>query len=381
MPESSPGILGGLSTARFLSDYWQKAPCLVRAALAGYTPALDGDDLAGLACEEEAESRLVSGRYPGRQWTLRHGPFSEQDFARLADSDWALLVQDVEKHYPPLQELLSKFDFLPAWRLDDLMISYAAPGGSVGPHVDQYDVFLLQMQGQRLWQIARDFDPTLLADCPLSVLENFEPEQEWILKPGDMLYLPPGVAHHGVALDECMTGSVGLRAPTAADLLLALGEELGAREDGGPRYSDPDLQTLPPGKIDAEALERVRRLITGTVSEPDSFAKFAGRFITCFGLSKEPANPNPDLTAPELLERMQAGARLVRNPWTRLAWVERDQSALLFAAGHTVSCSRRLAALLCAEIEPDLFSAPLSDADLAAVVELLNQGHLVLASN
>lgn len=375
------GILGGLSSTRFISEYWQKSPCLVRAALPGYTPLLDGDDLAGLACEEEAESRLVTGRYPGHQWTLRHGPFSEQDFARLPDSDWALLVQDVEKHYPPLQELLREFNFLPAWRLDDLMISYAAPGGSVGPHVDQYDVFLLQFQGRRLWQTARDFDPTLLADCPLSVLENFEPEQEWILKPGDMLYLPPGVAHHGVALDECMTGSVGLRAPTAADLLLALGEELGAREDGGARYSDPDLQAAPAGQIDAEALERMRQLITGTISEPGSFAEFAGRLITRFGLSKAPANPDPDLAAPELLERIQAGARLVRNPWTRLAWVERDGSALLFAAGQAFPCSKRVAELLCAAIEPDLFSAPLADSDLAAVVELLNQGHLVLAAD
>ena len=148
-----PAPLGELSVDEFLRDEWQKRPCLIRQAFPNFAPELDGDDLAGLACEPLAEARIVSGSYPEHDWLLRHGPFEEDDFAELPEANWTLLVQDVEKHYPPLVELLQAFDFLPTWRIDDLMISWAAPGGSVGPHVDQYDVFLLQATGQRRWHL------------------------------------------------------------------------------------------------------------------------------------------------------------------------------------------------------------------------------------
>lgn len=375
------GMLGALSTRQFLEEYWQKQPCLIRAALQDYVSPLDGDDLAGLACEETAESRLVTGRFPDHDWTLRHGPFDENDFAQLPEKNWTLLVQDVEKHYPPLQDLVRRFDFLPTWRLDDLMISYATPGGSVGPHVDQYDVFLLQVQGQRLWQIATEFDPALLEPCPLNVLQDFEAQREWVLKPGDMLYLPPGVAHHGVALGECMTFSIGLRAPSAADLLLALGEALGAREDGGGRYTDPGLQPGVAGQIDAATLQRLRELVSGATSSESEFALFAGKFLTRFGLAVEPANPEPDLDASGLAAALAAGARLARNPWTRLAWIPADGGARLFAAGEIVECSTELAELLCRDPEPELFSKARSERDIAAIVQLINGGHLVLAED
>lgn len=374
-------ILGALPTEAFLSEYWQKKPCLVRGALPGFHPPLDGDDLAGLACEETAEARLIAGKYPDHDWTVRHGPFDDDEFASLPESHWTLLVQDVEKHYPPLQELLDHFDFLPSWRLDDLMISYAAPGGSVGPHVDQYDVFLLQAQGQRLWQIATKFEPALRESCELNVLERFEAEQEWILRPGDLLYLPPGVAHHGVALGECMTYSIGLRAPSAADLLLALGEELGVRENGGGRYADPDLKPAPHGLIDDAALARLRRLVTESLDGDDGFEAFSGRFLTRFRLALEPANPEPDLDAATLLRRLEGGARLVRNPWTRLAWLQHGDAAWLFAAGQQLICSEQLAERLCREREPELFSNALPAPDLEVVLELVNRGHLVLVAD
>jgi len=215
--------LGSLSTEQFIEQYWQKQPCLIRQAISGFEAMLDGDELAGLACEEMAESRLVKGTFEAADWTLTHGPFSEADFANLSNENWTLLVQDVEKHYAPLQELVRQFNFIPQWRLDDLMISYAATGGSVGPHIDQYDVFLLQAEGTRRWQIASSFEPELLKECPLNVLKHFTPEQEWVLEPGDMLYLPPNIAHHGVALEPGMTWSIGSRAPSAADLLQGLG--------------------------------------------------------------------------------------------------------------------------------------------------------------
>jgi 50S ribosomal protein L16 3-hydroxylase len=371
--------LGNLTTEKFLRDYWQKHPCLIRQALPGFEPPLDENDIAGLACEPMAESRLVSGHYPDHNWRLRHGPFEEDDFTHLPESHWTLLVQDVEKHYPPLQDLIDRFNFLPTWRLDDLMVSYAALQGSVGPHVDQYDVFLYQASGQKLWQIAGDFNPALLENCALNVLCEFEPEKEWILKPGDMLYLPPNIAHHGVALTEGMTWSLGLRAPSSADLLLSLGEQLAGEPGGGPRYTDPDLGgTHRAGEINRASLDRMKELLTGPVMDTQEFDLFAGSFISCFRLAREPASPGPDIGTPELLNRLQDGARLVRNPWTRLAWVASDVGARLFAAGTAVECSVKTATELCASVEPDLFSGGLDERDLATILLLVNGGHLVL---
>ncbi len=225
--------LGNFSPEQFLQEFWQKKPCLIRQAIADFKPLLDGDDLAGLACEEMAESRLIKGSVEAADWTVAHGPFSDADFSALPDENWTLLVQDVEKHYAPLQALMQQFSFIPNWRLDDLMISYAATGGSVGPHIDQYDVFLLQAEGTRRWQIAQSFEPDLLEGCPLNVLQQFTSEQEWVLEPGDMLYLPPNVAHLGIALEPGMTWSIGSRAPSGADLLQGLGEWLAFSADEG----------------------------------------------------------------------------------------------------------------------------------------------------
>ncbi len=375
-------ILGDLSPDQFLREYWQKRPCLMRQALAGFKPLLDSDDLAGLACEELAESRLITGRFPHHDWQLRHGPFDQEVFSGLGESNWTLLVQDVEKHYPPLQDLLAQFNFLPTWRLDDLMVSYAAQGGSVGPHVDQYDVFLYQAQGQRLWQIAEQFEPALLEDCPLNVLREFEPEQEWILKPGDMLYLPPNVAHHGVALDEGMTWSIGLRAPSAADLLMALGEQLALAPDGGPRYTDPELHApTRVGEIDSQAIDRLGDVLADPLRDKDAFGHFLGTFITRFRLANEPVAPGPVMDVADLMERLRTGARLVRNPWTRLAWMESATGAQLYAAGDAIECSVSAAMELCTNPEPELLSGTLDERDLAAILALVNGGHLVLSKD
>ncbi len=372
-----PAPLGDMGIGDFLANYWQKQPRLIRQAIPGFRPPLDGDDLAGLACEPEAEARLVSGHYPDPQWELRHGPFDEADFAALPDARWTLLVQDVEKHYPPLRAFIDLWDFLPAWRLDDLMISYAVTGGSVGPHVDQYDVFLFQAQGERLWQIAERFDPDLLEDCPLNVLREFEPEQEWVLRPGDMLYLPPNVAHHGVALDPGMTWSVGLRAPGAADLLMALGEQLAFGADEGGRYRDPDLQPVHrAGEIERDALRQLRRLMRGALADDAAFDEFAGRFLTRFRLAREPEPASATPAHAELLAAASAGRRLVRDPWTRLAWTEAGDGALLFAAGDCFPCSLNLARCLCGKRYPEPFSINLEERDLQTLEALVGGGHL-----
>ena len=234
-------FLGGLTAQQFLREYWQKKPLLVRNAFPGFTGLLSPDELAGLACLEEAEARLVQNK--GDKWLLRRGPFTEEDFQRLPQTRWTLLVQGVNLFLPEGAQLLDQFNFIPRARLDDLMVSYAPKGGSVGPHFDPYDVFLIQGMGHRRWQISTQSDQTLLPGAPLRILQNFQPEQEWITGPGDLLYLPPQCGHYGLAQDHCMTYSVGFKAPYAQELatqfLVHLQDEI--KLDG--MYQDPDLKT------------------------------------------------------------------------------------------------------------------------------------------
>ena len=373
--------LGTLSAAQFLEQYWQKQPCLIRQAIPGFTPLLDGDDLAGLACEEMAESRLIKGTLEAADWSVEHGPFSERDFSALPEKNWTLLVQDVEKHYEPLQSLMQQFSFIPSWRLDDLMISFAAAGGSVGPHVDQYDVFLLQAQGQRRWQIASVFDPELLEDCPINILKHFSPEQEWVLEPGDMLYLPPNVAHHGIALEPGMTWSIGSRAPSGADLLQGLGEWLAFSDDEGGRYTDPGLEAVSrAGEIDHRALQNLRKLMLAGLEESQNLHNYLAAFMSRFRLAHDPM-PSPVSVQPEsLLKALQTGARLLRNPWTRLTWIENTSGARLYAAGQAYDCSIELAERLCEWEQPRISAAMLDQASLHTLTNLINNGHFLLTT-
>lgn len=371
--------LGNFSPEQFLQEFWQKKPCLIRQAIADFKPLLDGDDLAGLACEEMAESRLVKGSVEAANWTVAHGPFNDADFSALPDKNWTLLVQDVEKHYAPLQALMQQFSFIPNWRLDDLMISYAATGGSVGPHIDQYDVFLLQAEGTRRWQIAQSFEPDLLEGCPLNVLQQFTSEQEWVLEPGDMLYLPPNVAHLGIALEPGMTWSIGSRAPSGADLLQGLGEWLAFSADEGGRYSDPNLKpTRRAGEIDPQALLGLRQLMLARIEDNDGLDDYLAAFMSRFRLAHDPVPP-PDLTNPEsLLKALQNGSRLFRNPWTRLTWIENLKGARLFAAGHPYDCSIWLAESLCEGEQPRISADMLDRASLDTLTRLINNGHFLL---
>jgi 50S ribosomal protein L16 3-hydroxylase len=371
--------LGNFSPEQFLQEFWQKKPCLIRQAIADFKPLLDGDDLAGLACEEMAESRLIKGSVEAADWTVAHGPFSDADFSALPDENWTLLVQDVEKHYAPLQALMQQFSFIPNWRLDDLMISYAATGGSVGPHIDQYDVFLLQAEGTRRWQIAQSFEPDLLEGCPLNVLQQFTSEQEWVLEPGDMLYLPPNVAHLGIALEPGMTWSIGSRAPSGADLLQGLGEWLAFSADEGGRYSDPGLEpTRRAGEIDPQALLGLRQLMLARIKDNDGLDDYLAAFMSRFRLAHDPVPP-PDLTNPEsLLKALQNGSRLFRNPWTRLTWIENLKCARLFAAGHPYDCSVWLAESLCEWEQPRISADRLDRASLDTLTRLINSGHFLL---
>ena len=255
---SGKGLLG-MSAEQFLRDYWQKKPLLIRNAFPAFASPLQSEDLAGLACEEGALARIVRHDWQADTWQVENGPFPEEKFPGMPHQDWTLLVQDMDKWDADVAGLLAHFDFLPRWRMDDIMISFAAPGGSVGAHIDNYDVFLLQAQGHRRWQIDTRPHPdeTYRDDVPLRLLKHFNPDQDWVLAPGDMLYLPPGVPHHGVAEDACLTISVGLRAPSSAELLDHYAQTLAFDADERIRYTDPDL-AVPgdPNEIDEAALDR-----------------------------------------------------------------------------------------------------------------------------
>jgi 50S ribosomal protein L16 3-hydroxylase len=309
-------LLGGLSPSRFLRDVWHKRPLLIRNAVPGFTGLLSPGEMRQLACRDDVESRLIQGS--GTDWQLDHGPLRKSDFRRLPKSQWTLLVQSLNHFLPEADALLARFDFIPHARLDDLMVSYAVPGGSVGPHFDSYDVFLLQGRGHRRWQISTQTDLAILDDVPLKILRRFKPQDEWVLGPGDMLYLPPHVAHYGVAEDECMTYSIGFRAPTTEEL--AHGFLMHLQDTFAPagRYADPDLRLQAhPGEIGRAMLDQIDAMIARIKWSRRDIAEFAGRYLS------EP-KPNVFFDAPELplsraaFDKRANRAGVMLNPKSRL---------------------------------------------------------------
>jgi 50S ribosomal protein L16 3-hydroxylase len=370
----------GMSAADFLRDYWQKQPLLVRNAFPGFVSPISPEDLAGLACEEAALSRIVAHQPDKDRWMLQHGPFPEDLFPGLPQHDWTLLVQDVDKWDADVAAVLAAFDFLPRWRIDDVMVSFAAPGGSVGAHVDQYDVFLLQAQGRRRWQVdAGDNPPTAFRDdVELRLLREFDPTHDWVLEPGDMLYLPPGVPHHGVAEDACLTFSIGMRAPSAAELLGDFVDTLAAEADEALRYRDPDLApAADPNEIDAAAMARVvEALNLLRMNDPDRLGDWFGRFISAYRSAGEVA-PSSDL--PSRIEfdwALAHGAVLHRHPFARVAWRRARRQARLYVDGRDhalpVADARRLAAAT--TLDGRGFAA-LSPTGRDLSFELLEAGH------
>lgn len=353
----------GMPPAQFLRDYWQKKALLIRNAFPHFEAPLQPEDLAGLACEETVLSRIVTHHRQRDAWTLRTGPFAEEEFPVLPTRDWTLLVQDVDKWDMDVAGLLHHFDFLPRWRIDDVMVSFAAPGGSVGAHVDQYDVFLLQGQGRRRWQIdANPNPPTAFRDdVELKLLREFTPTHDWVLEAGDMLYLPPGVPHHGVAEDACLTFSIGMRAPSRGELLVEFAEHLAASLPEESRYEDADL--APPadaGEIDDAALARLQRALPWVRVEGDELRRFFGCFITRYRSAGEIAAPPRPATDKQIDAALAKGGRLVRHPFSRSAWARVGGAAELYVDGQAHAASLATAARLA---DP----RPLEHADLQAL--------------
>ncbi|MEO8748711.1 MAG: cupin domain-containing protein [Rhodanobacter sp.] len=371
-----------MSPSRFLRDYWQKRPLLIRRAFAKFKPPLDPNDLAGLACEDGVLSRLIVNDPRHDTWQVKSGPLQEADFAQTPASHWTLLVQDVDKWDADVAQLLQHFRFLPSWRVDDIMVSYAEDGGGVGPHVDQYDVFLLQAIGQRHWAISTDpAAPTAFRpDIELKQLVQFAPTHEWLLDPGDMLYLPPGVPHDGVAFSgACMTFSVGMRAPSQAELTGDLADYIAERLPDERRYTDPDLKpAVRVGEIDRATLARLRTAVPFAATLDDNtLMDWFGHFVTRYRNAHVVAPPDQPISATALAAKLTPGTGLVRHPWTRLAWSSSRSACTLYASGQAYAAPAKLARELCAQ-KTLILDAPPDAEDSELLRTLLNEGHLTL---
>ena len=275
-------LLGGLSPTQFMRRHWQKKPLLVRQALPGIGAPLPRAELFALAARDDVESRLVQRHATG--WSLRHGPLPRRALPPLSRPAWTLLVQGLDLHLQAAHELLARFRFVPGARLDDLMLSYASDGGGVGPHLDSYDVFLLQVHGRRRWQVGRPADAAFVEGLPLKILRRFEPEHDWLLEPGDLLYLPPRWAHDGVAEGECMTASVGFRAPGPAELGRELLTRLAEGLEPPPHealYRDAGQPaTATPGQVPAALQAFAAQAVQAALRDPQAVARALGEWLS-----------------------------------------------------------------------------------------------------
>ena len=346
----------GLTQQQFLNEYWQKKPLLIRQAFTNFQSTITADDLIELACEPDIESRLIEQSEQSGDWLLKSEGLSEQDFDKLPATHWTVLVQDIDKHLPELQPVIDPFRFLPDWRHDDLMASYAPKSGSVGAHTDSYDVFLLQTMGTRRWQVSDQpiLQPELITGLDLQILKTFDPDQSWDLAPGDMLYVPPHFAHHGVALDDCITFSIGFRAPSKVEVLDAVTNALLEGNLGQGRYSDPELITAQhTHEISQQAVTKVKQLLHDVIDEADPLiASALGRLVTdtknsLIELAEDNSSDLP--TAEELTVQFKQGKVLERNLYYRFAWTRNDQTSQLFFAAEAYDLSDYEHAILLTE--------------------------------
>ena len=271
--------LGNCTVDRFLREHWQKKPLVARGIAPALASALGRDDLIDLACRDDVESRLIIGS--GRHWELRHGPFRRRDFARLPSRCWTILVNGIETVVPAARRLQAAFGFVPYARQDDVMVSYAAPGGGVGPHIDSYDVFLLQGAGTRRWQLSSQRDFTLIDGAPIRVLRRFRPQRDLLMQAGDLIYLPPEYAHHGTAIDECLTWSIGMRAPRQDELAARFFDYVQDHLAGDAVYSDRGLRRQAHrAEIAAPMRQRLRQMIAAVRWRDEDVDRCIGEFLS-----------------------------------------------------------------------------------------------------
>ena len=371
----------GIDEHLFLDEIWQKKPLLIRQAFPDFSTPLSADELAGLSLEPDTSGRIITQDDNGT-FTLEHGPFDEDRFATLTGNQWSLLVTDVEKHIPQFIGYLQPFRFIPDWRIDDLMVSYAPDGGSVGAHVDEYDVFLLQASGVRTWRIDARSNTAhqMRTDGDLKTLANFEPTDEWDLVAGDMLYLPPGMAHHGIAKgDDCTTWSIGFRAPRLPDFIARVSELLSEQMAQQHRYTDGSMTPARPGEISQESIQRFKTIWeTATQLKNEEFDRLLGTWLT-ESTSFTSTTVSPEDASTEELLYSNNTITLHKAPFCRLAWIELSENTVtLFADGMAMPCSLEFATSVCASEQwVDFVPAKLNETDLGVLHKLINSACLL----
>ena len=364
-----------------MEEYWQKKPLLIRQAFPDFKSPITADELAGLACEEDVNSRIVMEKDGEHPWFPMFGPMSDEIYASMPETHWTLIVNDLEKYIPELSWITDRFRFIPEWRLDDLMISYATDAGSVGPHIDLYDVFILQGQGKRRWQINMQpvTEDNQVKETPLRIQKHFEPEEEWIIEPGDMLYLPPGVSHYGVSLGESLSYSIGFRATSHADIVNEFIGYITQNLSSQLTYKDPDqLIQQHSNEIKQDALERVSEIFKEYL-RPDhpELQRWFGCFVSDTKADVLTA-PEKEINSIEELKELTSTGILSRHPASRYAFAENPDNTLLFIDGEDYEVNLEFAKILCGQRQIDLtkITAVTNKDELSLIIELYNRGKI-----
>ena len=334
-----PNVLGDLSIEDFLANYWQKKPLVIRNAFPDFEMPFTAEELAGLTLDTDAPSRMIieHGLPPeNNPWQVKLSPFEDEDFTTLPDSHCTFLVNDLERYIPELGNLIEPFRFIPDWRIDDLMVSYAEDQGTVGPHTDDYDVFLIQGEGKRRWKVITrdDYPKELIPDLPIALLKEFDADEEWVLEPGDMLYLPPNMPHYGIAEGACFTFSVGFQAPRTVDLIQNWLETFTRNEQFAKRFTDQNRQVQNnPGEITQTDLKTLSTLILDSIDQQKNGLNiFLGKYLT---ESKGEIPPENHEIIPGYHDKQD----YERESWLRLAYIENNETRSLdfFADGHHIT--------------------------------------------
>lgn len=381
---------GDISIETFLKEYWQKKPLLVRNAFPNFESFISAEELAGLACEEMVESRLISYQTDKDQWQTQHGPFTEESFTSLPTSHWTLLVQAVDHYFPEAHDFMHLFNFIPNWRRDDLMISYATEQGGTGPHYDNYDVFLIQAAGKREWQIGGNHNEQSprRSDTELKILTEFEAEKTWELNAGDMLYLPPQFGHNGIALDNhCMTYSVGFRAPSHEEIINSFADFISENLEEEKRYTDPDIVLQKnSGEITDISINKLKNILSTYVNDDERLVEWFGTYITTPKYLDETIEQRVlvDCSTDDIINHLNKSGLIKCNEASRFSYSEQDKKILFFADGKKIECDielLNLIQLLCENQTVSLSNISSPEKELILLQLLLEQESIYLLDN
>lgn len=377
--------LGNLSPEDFLKNYWQKKVLVVRQAFPNFQCPISADEIAGLSCEEDVNSRIVIEKDGEHPWQPMFGPLDEDTFANLPESHWTLIINDLEKIVPELASIPDLFDFIPNWRFDDLMCSYAADQGSVGPHFDLYDVFIIQGEGKRRWQISTAEVPeeNQVKDTPLRIQEEFNAEEEWILEPGDMIYIPPNVSHHGVSLGESISFSVGYRAVSHADLVNDFIAHITQSLSTKLTYQDADLSLQAnSSEITKDATKRIKKIFKEYLNpEHPEIENWFAKFMSDPKSEYTEAPENLIESTEELINEIELGATLNRHPASRFAFIKNKKDSRIYIDGNDYDVSVEFSKALCESRVIDIQLLEIATPnEQQLVVSLYNTGSIYLNS-